>query len=181
MRDIAKGHIVSRRYRNRRIGEFLKELDLTEGRATGIPKIQKALKANGSPAPKFSTDEERSAFVATIRIHPDFLARPEPVAVAPDVAVIDRVVAVIRGQVRGQVREQVREQVISVLEYCREARGRKDILKHIGVTPLYKNFQKRLQPLIDAGLLHLTVPGKPRSRNQQYVVVTELTQPLERK
>jgi len=29
---------VSRRYRNRRIGEFLKELNLTEGRSTGIPK-----------------------------------------------------------------------------------------------------------------------------------------------
>ncbi|MCK4303732.1 MAG: hypothetical protein KAY24_05800 [Candidatus Eisenbacteria sp.] len=28
------GHAVSRRYRNRRIGEFLKELDLTEGRST---------------------------------------------------------------------------------------------------------------------------------------------------
>ncbi len=33
------GRAVSRRYRNGRIGEFLKELDLTEGRATGIPKI----------------------------------------------------------------------------------------------------------------------------------------------
>ena len=30
----------SRRYTNRRLGEFLKELDLTEGRATGIPTIQ---------------------------------------------------------------------------------------------------------------------------------------------
>ena len=29
----------SRRSRNRRLGEFLKELDLTEGRATGIPTI----------------------------------------------------------------------------------------------------------------------------------------------
>lgn len=27
----------SRRFRNRRLGEFLKALDLTEGRATGIP------------------------------------------------------------------------------------------------------------------------------------------------
>ena len=33
--------IVARRYRNRRIGEFLKELDLTEGRSTGIPKIRR--------------------------------------------------------------------------------------------------------------------------------------------
>lgn len=34
--DLRRGKAVSRRYRNRRIGEFLKELDLTEGRATGI-------------------------------------------------------------------------------------------------------------------------------------------------
>jgi len=39
---------MDRRYRNRRIGEFLKELKLTEGRCTGIPKIRKALRENGS-------------------------------------------------------------------------------------------------------------------------------------
>ena len=32
------GYIRSRFYRNRRIGEFLKELDLAEGRNTGIGK-----------------------------------------------------------------------------------------------------------------------------------------------
>lgn len=36
--DIEKGTMIARRYRNRRIGEFLKELKLTEGRCTGIPK-----------------------------------------------------------------------------------------------------------------------------------------------
>ena len=36
------------RYRNRRLGEYLKELELTEGRSTGIPTIQNVLKANGS-------------------------------------------------------------------------------------------------------------------------------------
>ena len=42
--------IVARRYRNRRIGEFLKELDLTEGRCTGIPIIRAAMARNGSPS-----------------------------------------------------------------------------------------------------------------------------------
>lgn len=36
--DFDAGRAVSRRYRNRHIGEFLQELDLTEGRSTGIPK-----------------------------------------------------------------------------------------------------------------------------------------------
>jgi ATP-dependent DNA helicase RecG len=30
-------HMVATRYRNRRIGEFLKELRLVEGRNTGVP------------------------------------------------------------------------------------------------------------------------------------------------
>jgi hypothetical protein len=39
-------------------GEFLKELDLTEGRSTGIPKILKVPAANGSSVPLFETDSD---------------------------------------------------------------------------------------------------------------------------
>ena len=63
----------SRRYRNRRLGEFLKELELTEGRATGIPTIQDELQANGSPAAKIETDEERTYFLIDIPCHPYFI------------------------------------------------------------------------------------------------------------
>ena len=63
----------SRRYRNRRLGEFLKELDLTEGRATGIPTIQDELKTNGSPKATIETDEERTYFLMDIPCHPEFV------------------------------------------------------------------------------------------------------------
>lgn len=62
-----------RRYRNRRLGEFLKELDLTEGRATGIPTIQEELRDNGSPQATIETDEERTYFLIDIPCHPDFV------------------------------------------------------------------------------------------------------------
>ena len=58
MADLSVGRAVSRRYRNRRVGEFLKELDLTEGRSIGISKILKVMAANGSPAPEFETDDD---------------------------------------------------------------------------------------------------------------------------
>lgn len=66
------GPIKPRRYRNRRLGDFLKELDLTEGKATGIPRIKKALRENGSPEPVFSFDEERTYFQVDFLIHPAF-------------------------------------------------------------------------------------------------------------
>lgn len=52
-----------------RIGEFPKELDLTEGRATGIPKILKVMAADGSPAPVFESDDERTSFVIRLPVH----------------------------------------------------------------------------------------------------------------
>ena len=66
----------SRRYTNRRLGEFLKELDLTEGRATGIPTIQQKLQENGSPRATIETDEERTYFLIDIPCNLDCLGVP---------------------------------------------------------------------------------------------------------
>lgn len=45
---MASYNIRGRIYRNRRIGDFLKELKLIEGRNTGFPNALNALKKNGS-------------------------------------------------------------------------------------------------------------------------------------
>ena len=66
------GQAVSRRYRNRRIGEFLKEIDLSEKKSTGITKILRSLESNGSPPPVFETDEDRNYFIVTIHQHESF-------------------------------------------------------------------------------------------------------------
>ncbi|SJZ65451.1 RNA-binding domain-containing protein [Anaerorhabdus furcosa] len=77
-RSITQTHLkeyraISRRYRNRRIGDFLKELRLTEGRNTGFRKIVSSLRNNGSPEPLFETDLNRTYFVTTLYIHPLFI------------------------------------------------------------------------------------------------------------
>lgn len=64
--------VYSRRYRNRRIGEFLKDLHLTEGRNTGFKKILDALKVNGSPLPEFETDEAHDYFVSRFFVREGF-------------------------------------------------------------------------------------------------------------
>lgn len=71
--DLKKPRIVSRHYRNRRIGDFLKEMHMTEGRSTGFPKIYQAVKRNSSPTPTFETDERNAHFLATVPIHQAFV------------------------------------------------------------------------------------------------------------
>lgn len=70
--DIAAHDIRARLYRNRRIGDFLKELHLIEGRNTGFPTAFASLRRNGSPMLRFEMDEERSFLSVILPIHPSF-------------------------------------------------------------------------------------------------------------
>jgi ATP-dependent DNA helicase RecG len=72
MNQFKTGKVIARRYRNRRIGEFLKEIDLSEKKSTGITKILRALEKNNSPLPEFETDEDRNYLITTIKKNPAF-------------------------------------------------------------------------------------------------------------
>ena len=76
LEDLREGKRVhARRYRNRRLGDFLKELDLTEGRGTGIPTVKKELMKNGSEDASYESDEERTYFYVSIPCHKDFVCK----------------------------------------------------------------------------------------------------------
>lgn len=145
--DFEKGTVRARRYRNRRIGEFLKELRLTEGRGTGIPTIKRELSKNGSPDAKFDTDEpDRRYFIVEIPIQDSF--------------VIDS---------SAQVSIPVTEQVIMILKYCKIPKSRIEILDYIGITNQTKNYNTHVLPLLEQNLIEYTIKDTPKDRNQKYV------------
>ena len=152
LEDFQAGRAVSRRYRNRRIGEFLKELDLTEGRSTGIPKILKVMAANGSPAPLFESDEDRLSFVIRLSCHP--LAR----AVPPEVT----------GEVAPEVTPEVAPEVVRVVLALQEELSRTGLQQALDLKD-EKHFRKAyLLPALASGLVEMTRPETPRSSKQRY-------------
>lgn len=74
---ISRFDIRARIYRNRRIGDFLKELKLIEGRNTGFPNARKSLEKNGSPSLQFEMNPERDYLSVIIPVHPYFLQKSE--------------------------------------------------------------------------------------------------------
>ncbi|MHB8056558.1 MAG: Fic family protein [Desulfuromonadaceae bacterium] len=59
-----------------------------------------------------------------------------------------------------------------VLEYCREPRSRSDIQHCVGMKDLEHFRLKVLQPLLEKGLLLMTIPDKPKSSKQRYITKT---------
>ena len=147
--DLRRGKGIPRRYRNRRIGEFLKELDLTEGRATGIPKILRTMRANGSPPPRFETDDDRLSFLIRLPAHPDVpTSTPVPAT------------AQVTGEVTGEVKR--------LLLICRDIMTRKELQQKLRLKGEGNFRQLYLVPALDAGYIEMTLPDKPNSRLQQY-------------
>lgn len=68
----AAGKVKGRKYRNRRIGELFKEIELSEKKGTGIPTILRELRKNGSPEPEFEMDEDRTYLNTIIHIRDGF-------------------------------------------------------------------------------------------------------------
>jgi ATP-dependent DNA helicase RecG len=147
LEDLQAGRAVSRRYRNRRIGEFFKELEMTEGRSTGIPKILKEMAANGSPAPLFETDDDRLSFVIHLPRHPLAL-----VPTAGGSEVTGEVTGEVERLLRAVVGEMSRQQIQSALALKSEEHFRTAYLK----------------PALVAKVIEMTLPDTPRSSKQRY-------------
>ncbi|RVU35688.1 transcriptional regulator [Rheinheimera riviphila] len=155
MADLQVGRAVSRRYRNRRIGEFLKELQMTEGRATGIPKILKEMTTNGSPAPKFETDDDRLSFVIRLPRHPLSLG---PVITGWEVT----------GEVTGEVAGEVTGEVERVLRVMSGEMSRQQIQSALGLKGDDHFRTAYLKPALLAQVIVMTLPDIPRSSKQRY-------------
>ena len=138
--------------RNRRIGEFLKELKLAEARGTGIPKVRRAMQQNGSPAPRFDFDASRSYFRVTLPAHPEY----QSILALQDVAGLRAVgdtAAVLR-----RLKEAVEQNPASlsvVLELAREYIARGDI--HAAESLC--EYHKKAQPIGNPAALITLIAG----------------------
>jgi ATP-dependent DNA helicase RecG len=154
LKSLNAKRFVTRRYRNRRIGEFLKELELTEGRGTGIPTMRQALRANGSPPPRFVTDRNRTSFLVEVLINPAFLADREQPEVSVEVPV--------------EAPVELNETERAILVLCKDApQSKSAILAGLGYGKMTGNVWKALQRLTELKLIELTIPGKPNSKLQR--------------
>ncbi len=153
--DLRKKILISRRYRNRRIGDFLKELGIVEGRNTGIPRIIRAMQSNGSGDPVFATDEDRTYFLTTLPVHPLFLQKDHAASkiLPPE-------------KPPRRTREDLRRLITALLQE-RGSMSANEIARVLGYRKLTDTVRTVIGELLDAGTAYYRCPDKLRSKNQK--------------
>ena len=172
MEDFQKGQAVSRRYRNRRVGEFLKELELAEGRSTGVPKILRAMSQNGSPAPVFESDENRTFFMVRLPAHEKVsliaaksgAEQVDSQGTPQDNSLEEKVNFAHTPQDAPQVTEHVERLIIAM---TRE-KNRAELQKALRLKDRRNFIATYLEPALKAGLVEMTLPDKRTSKMQRY-------------
>ena len=131
-------------------------MNLVEQIGSGIMRIRDLCQDYGIPEPQFEISENW----VTVQF--------------------PRTVKELTGQVTGQVTEQVTGQVTEqvgivsernrkILEFCQTPKSRHEIQEYLAIKHREYFRLEILKPLIEKGLLKLTIPDKPNSRFQKYV------------
>ena len=131
--------------RNPNIANLMQRIDYIEKMGTGIKRMQSLLEEAGLPPLRY----EFSGFVRALfmRTSEETTAQATPQATP---------------QVDDFKAEQIRT-------YCAEPKTRDEIMRHIGLKDREHFRLDILLPLIEGGLLDLTIPDKPKSPKQKYV------------
>lgn len=116
-----------------------------ENRYSGIPTIRLAMQEHGLPEPIF--ENRRNEFVVILKNHTS-VAEAETKEPVVNVAAHDG--------------------TLPLIEFCQEPKSRQEIAEFLGLKTIYHVSKKHIEPLIQSGILHMTIPEHPKSKNQKF-------------
>ena len=142
-------------YRNPIIAEAMRGLRYVNMFNRGIQRVKTMLKENGNPAPLFNVSKI-TAFEVTV--YPSLSLHLEA-----------------RGKKVTKSVTKSTELMHDLLLFCEEPRSLTEIMAHLGLKHRNNTKVKYIDPLIEDGLLEMTIPDKPNSRNQRYRLTHDLS------
>ena len=188
---------MARDYRNRHIGDLLKELHLTEGRGAGFLTIRNAMKENNSPETVFETDEQSTYFLSLLQAKEQIITAVENVSFnnleelnyflnklsdqvndqdktidSKESEVLKNALARLNDQASDQavqiIESKLNDKTLAILNVLEEPKKRVEILEHIGLSNHSDNREKYLDLLVKLGWIEMTIPEKPVHKDQEY-------------
>lgn len=129
--------------RNPVLAVMTESLTDAEHRYSGIPTMRKAMQEAGLPAPVFLN--RQNEFVVILYNHSE-----EP---------------------QQNVIPETSDRTAALLAFCKTPRTRKEISDFLGISTVYHANKRYIAPLVAQGLLRMSLPEKPQSRNQRFTTV----------
>ena len=127
--------------RNPVLATMLEYLHITENRYSGIPIMRKQCREMGLAEPVFK--DNRGEFCVTF-----YNKKQEASSIA---------------------KQTLSATELTIIKLCQEPRSKKELAEALGLGSVQYAFNAYVKPMVDKGLIKLTIPEVPNSRKQRYV------------
>lgn len=135
----------------------------------GIARLDQRNPALAVMAETLLGAENRYSGIPTIRREMAEYGLPEPVFQNRR----NEFVVILYNQAVVSVEETKQNEGDALLVFCRIPRSRQEIADYLGIKATTYMMNKYVLPLIQQGLIQMTIPDKPKSRNQRYYAVEQ--------
>ena len=161
--------------KNPSISRVLREVGLSDELGSGMKNTNKFTQIYSCFLPEFT---EGNSFKIVIPLNEANVAVPGVkevrVKVGADIQGVLQISDQVSGQVSDQVSDQVAEAKICLIQFCIKPRSAVEMMKLVNVQHRAYFRRRYLMPLLEEGKLTMTIPDKPKSRFQRYVVPAEV-------
>ena len=163
--------ISASRRRNPNLGHFFKQLDLSQGKTGGLERMDFLMTNNGNPFPSIETDRKLNFFKVFLPIHPQF-APPACLETLPQESSKEICEIVLR---LSQVcpKDMDLKTAVLILLTAREKVGLQELMFKLDFTNKTRFRNGFIKPLMALGWLKYTLPDKPRSGKQKYILTSK--------
>ena len=156
--------------RNPVIARVFRELGLIERWGTGLPQVVQQLAEAGLPCLEI---KELAVSLRVVVPVEDHSVTPESREAAPSIEQHRHIGKSPRAYVP-MSGVQVPMSAVSVLRVAEAGPAhREDLVAATGLSQSTNNYRRHVLPLVEAGLLALTLPDRPRSPNQRYLITQD--------
>ena len=124
--------------RNPVIASELEVLKVTENRYSGIPTIRRTMQEYNLPQPEFM--DERGSFIVKLYKYGENTVTPEMQKIENN----------------------------GLILFCKTPRTRKEICDYLGLNSITYAIQTHVMPLVDKGIIKMSIPDKPKSPKQLF-------------
>lgn len=152
--------------KNPKIAKIFREIGLADELGSGVRNITKYSDIYSGKEPVFEDGDIFKATVPLIKILPNYKVSQVDNMTVKEPGFI--YVGNVKAQDKAQDRAQDKINYL-IVNFCEKERNIFEIMEYLGYKNRTRFRRDYIKPLVEKGILKMTIPDKPTSRNQKYI------------
>lgn len=151
--------------KNPKIAKIFREIGLADELGSGVRNITYYSEIYSGSEPIFEEGDIFKATVPLVKVLSEMQVKD-----VNEMTVKELNASLIKKMAQDKAQDEAQDEVsMKIIEFCKQERNIFEIMNYIGYKNRTRFRRDYIKPLVEKGMLKMTIPDKPTSKNQKYI------------